>query len=96
MRARTLVVVFWLVTVAGCGKHEDLAQPVSWYEQRGTERDAKVAWCGDDSQRQRTPDCMNAAEARAGWWLAPGRSATTPKVEPTTSTPAATMVATRR
>ena len=64
MRARTLVVVFWLVTVAGCGKHEDLAHPVSWYEQHGTEREAKVAWCVDDSQRQRTPDCMNAAEAK--------------------------------
>ena len=64
MRARTLVGVFWLVTVAGCGKHEDLAHPVSWYEQHGTERDAKVAWCVDDAQRQRTPDCMNAAEAK--------------------------------
>ena len=64
MRARTLVRVFWLLTVAGCGKNEDLAHPVSWYEQHDTERDAKVAWCADDAQRQRTPDCMNAAEAK--------------------------------
>ena len=56
--------MLWLLTVAGCGKNEDLARPVSWYEQHGTERDAKVAWCVDDSQRQRTPDCMNAAEAK--------------------------------
>jgi hypothetical protein len=56
--------MLWLLTVAGCGKHEDLAHPVSWYEQHGTERDVKVAWCVDDAQRQRTPDCMNAAEAK--------------------------------
>jgi hypothetical protein len=56
--------MLWLLTVAGCGKNEDLARPVSWYEQHGTERDAKVAWCVDDAQRQRTPDCMNAAEAK--------------------------------
>jgi hypothetical protein len=64
MRTRTLVWVLWLVALAGCGKNEDLAHPVSWYEQHGTERDAKVAWCTDDAQRQRTPDCMNAAEAK--------------------------------
>ena len=64
MRTRTLVGVLWLVGLAGCGKNEDLAHPVSWYEQHGTERDAKVAWCVDDAQRQRTPDCMNAAEAK--------------------------------
>jgi hypothetical protein len=64
MRTRTLVGVLWLVALAGCGKNEDLAHPVSWYEQHGTERDAKVAWCTDDAQRQRTPDCMNAAEAK--------------------------------
>ena len=56
--------MLWLLTVAGCGKNEDLARPVSWYEQHGTERDAKVAWCVDDAERQRTPDCMNAAEAK--------------------------------
>ena len=56
--------MLWLLTIAGCGKNEDLARPVSWYEQHGTERDAKVAWCVDDAQRQRTPDCMNAAEAK--------------------------------
>jgi hypothetical protein len=56
--------MLWLLTVAGCGKNEDFARPVSWYEQHGTERDAKVAWCVDDAQRQRTSDCMNAAEAK--------------------------------
>ena len=25
---------------------------------------AKVAWCVDDAERQRTPDCLNAAEAK--------------------------------
>ena len=64
MPTRTLVGMLWLLTIAGCGKNEDLARPVSWYEQHGTERDAKVAWCVDDAQRQRTPDCMNAAEAK--------------------------------
>jgi hypothetical protein len=64
MPTRNLVGMLWLLTVAGCGKNEDLARPVSWYEQHGTERDAKVAWCVDDAQRQRTPDCMNAAEAK--------------------------------
>jgi hypothetical protein len=64
MPTRTLVGMLWLLTVAGCGKNEDLARPVSWYEQHGTERDAKVAWCVDDAQRPRTPDCMNAAEAK--------------------------------
>ena len=54
----------WLVVLAGCGKNEDPAHPVSWYEQHGVDRDAKVAWCADDAQRQRTPDCMNAAEAK--------------------------------
>jgi hypothetical protein len=64
MRTRTLVGVLWLVALAGCGKNEDLAHPVSWYEQHGTERDAKVVWCTDDAERQRAPDCMNAAEAK--------------------------------
>ena len=64
MPTRILVGMLWLLTVAGCGKKEDLAHPVAWYEQHGTERDAKVAWCVDDAQRQRTPDCMNAAEAK--------------------------------
>ena len=64
MTKRTLITVVWLVTVAGCGKNEDTANPVSWYEQHGTEMQAKVAWCVDDAERQRTPDCMNAAEAK--------------------------------
>ena len=54
----------WLLVLAGCGKNEDSGHPVSWYEQHGAERDAKVAWCADDAQRQGTPDCMNAAEAK--------------------------------
>jgi hypothetical protein len=61
---RTFVLVAWLIAAAGCGKNEDTAHPVSWYLQRGTEMQAKVAWCVDDAERQRTPDCMNAAEAK--------------------------------
>jgi len=61
---RTRAGLLWLVVLAGCGKNEDPAHPVSWYEQHGVDRDAKVAWCADDAQRQRTPDCMNAAEAK--------------------------------
>jgi hypothetical protein len=61
---RTRAGLLWLVVLAGCGKNEDPAHPVSWYEQHGVDRDAKVAWCADDAQRQRTPDCMNATEAK--------------------------------
>ena len=61
---RTRAGLLWLVVLAGCGKNEDPAHPVSWYEQHGVDRDAKVAWCADDAQRQRTPDCMNATTPR--------------------------------
>jgi hypothetical protein len=54
----------WLIAATGCGKHEDAAHPVSWYLQHGPEMQARVAWCADDAERQRTPDCMNAAEAK--------------------------------
>ena len=64
MPKRTLVTVVWLIAVTGCGKNEDPAHPVSWYLQHDTERQAKVAWCVDDAERQRSPDCMNAAEAK--------------------------------
>ncbi len=64
MLRRTLVTVVWLIAAAGCGQNEDVAHPVSWYLQHDTERQAKVAWCVDDAQRQRTPDCLNAAEAK--------------------------------
>jgi hypothetical protein len=60
----TLVTVMWLVAATGCGKNEDTAHPVSWYQQHDAEMQAKVAWCVDDAERQRTPDCMNAAEAK--------------------------------
>jgi hypothetical protein len=63
MTTRTLVLVC-LIAAAGCGKNEDTAHPVSWYQQHDTEMQAKVAWCVDDAQRQHTPDCMNAAEAK--------------------------------
>ena len=56
--------VVWLIAAAGCGKNEDVAHSVSWYLQHDTERQAKVAWCVDDAERQRTTDCMNAAEAK--------------------------------
>jgi hypothetical protein len=64
MTTRTLVTVMWLMAAGGCGKNEDVVHPVSWYLQHDTERSAKVAWFVDDAQRQRTPDCMNAAEAK--------------------------------
>ena len=61
---RTLVTVVWLMAATGCGKNEDPAHPVSWYQQHDAEMQAKVAWCVDDAERERTPDCMNAAEAK--------------------------------
>jgi hypothetical protein len=64
MTTRTLVTVVWLISVTGCGKNEEPAHPVSWYLQHDTEMQAKVAWCVDDAERQRTPDCLNAAEAK--------------------------------
>jgi hypothetical protein len=64
MPVRTLTGVMWLIVLAGCSRNEDLGRPVSWYELHATERNAKVAWCIEDAERQRTPDCMNAAEAK--------------------------------
>jgi len=64
MFKRTLLGIMWLIAATGCGKDEESAHPVSWYQQHVTERSAKVAWCADDAQRQRTPDCMNATEAK--------------------------------
>ena len=64
MLKRTLVMVVWLIAATACGKSEDSAHPVSWYQQHGTEMQAKVAWCVEDAERQRTPDCLNAAEAK--------------------------------
>jgi hypothetical protein len=64
MTARTLLTVVWLIAATGCGKNEDTAHPVSWYQQHDAEMQAKVAWCVDDAERQHSPDCMNAAEAK--------------------------------
>jgi hypothetical protein len=64
MVRQTLVTVVWLVAATGCGKNEDPAHPVSWYQQHDAEMQAKVAWCVDDAERQRTLDCLNAAEAK--------------------------------
>jgi hypothetical protein len=61
---RTLVTVVWLIAATGCGKHAEPAHPVSWYQQHDADMQAKVAWCVDDAERQRTPDCLNAAEAK--------------------------------
>jgi hypothetical protein len=63
MVRRTLVTVAWLMAATGCGKNDDSAHPVSWYLQHNAEMQAKVAWCVDDAERERSPDCMNAAEA---------------------------------
>jgi hypothetical protein len=64
MPKRTLVTVVWLMAVTGCGKNEEPAHPVSWYLQHDSEMQAKVAWCVEDAERQRSPDCLNAAEAK--------------------------------
>ena len=64
MTKRTLVMLVWLIAATGCGKNEDAMHPVSWYLQHDTEMQAKVAWCMDDAEVERTPDCMNAAEAK--------------------------------
>lgn len=64
MVRQTLVTVVWLMVATGCGKNEDTIHPVSWYLQHDTEMQAKVAWCVDDADRQHTPDCLNAAEAK--------------------------------
>jgi hypothetical protein len=61
---RTLVTVVWLFAATGCGKNEEQAHPVSWYQQHDADMQAKVAWCVDDAERQRTPDCQNAGEAK--------------------------------
>jgi hypothetical protein len=47
----------------GCTKAPETAQPVSWYLEHATEREAKVRWCADDMARKDTPDCRNALEA---------------------------------
>ena len=64
MLRRSVVTGVWLIAAAGCGQNEKVAHPVSWYLQHDTERQVKVAWCVDDAERQRTPDCANAAEAK--------------------------------
>ena len=50
------------MVAGGCAKNEEPAHSVSWYQQHEAETRAKVAWCVDDEERQRTPDCMNAAQ----------------------------------
>jgi hypothetical protein len=64
MNARTWFGLVVLIAVGGCGKNDELVHPVSWYLEHAAERDAKTAWCADDAQRQRSPDCMNAMEAK--------------------------------
>jgi hypothetical protein len=64
MVRQTLVTVVWLMVATGCGKNDDTIHPVSWYLQHDTEMQGKVAWCVDDAERQHTPDCLNAAEAK--------------------------------
>jgi hypothetical protein len=64
MRNRTWVGMAWLIAIASCAKNEEPVHPVSWYVEHATEMQAKVTWCVDDATRQRTPDCMNAIEAK--------------------------------
>ncbi len=64
MIKETLIAAAWLTVAAGCAKNEEPTHPISWYQQHEADMQAKVAWCVDDAARQRTPDCMNAAEAK--------------------------------
>ena len=63
MTRQTLTVVLTFAA-AGCGKNAAAEHPVSWYLQHWGDMQAKVAWCTDDAERQRTPDCLNATEAK--------------------------------
>ena len=63
MTRQTLMVVL-IFAAAGCGKNAAAEQSVSWYLQHWGDMQAKVAWCMDDAERQRSPDCLNATEAK--------------------------------
>jgi hypothetical protein len=56
--------VAWFLLAAGCGQHEEAEHPVSWYLEHRADMEAKALWCVDDAERQRTPDCQNATEAK--------------------------------
>jgi hypothetical protein len=56
--------VVGLLVTAGCGKHENAEHPVSWYLEHRADMETKTVWCMDDAERQRTPDCENAMEAK--------------------------------
>jgi hypothetical protein len=60
----TLIAVVGSLLVAGCGQHEEAEHPVSWYLEHRADMEAKAVWCVDDAERQRTPDCQNATEAK--------------------------------
>jgi hypothetical protein len=60
MPHRSVIVV--LVLLAACSRQAP--QPVSWYVDHASEREAKVSWCRDDAERQRSADCENALEAK--------------------------------
>jgi hypothetical protein len=64
MGGRTAVAVVWLLATAGCGNNDQSTRPVSWYLEHTREMQAKVAWCVDAAERQRSPDCSNAIEAK--------------------------------
>jgi hypothetical protein len=56
--------VVWFLLAAGCGQYEEPEHPVSWYLEHRADMEAEAVWCVDDAERQRTPDCQNATEAK--------------------------------
>jgi uncharacterized lipoprotein YbaY len=69
----------WLVgalagmALAGCARDvsPQEAPTVSWYMAHKDERVAKGRWCADDTARQRTAICQNAAEAEQRVMMGP-------------------------
>jgi hypothetical protein len=61
---KALMTALWLCAAAGCDQHGGAEHPISWYLEHGADMQAKTAWCMDDADRQRTPDCENAMEAK--------------------------------
>lgn len=61
------------MTFCGCsrGGAPEEAHPVSWYMTHKNERAAQERWCADDTARQRTASCQNAAEAGQKVMMAP-------------------------
>jgi hypothetical protein len=66
LMARLLLSFGTLGTLIGCSPPEPEHRSVSWYADHDHERGAKLTWCADDTTRQATDDCQNAAAAMEG------------------------------